>query len=181
MEAAGRKQRYFRYILMTFFVLMVLEFSLNIFGFASLKLNSSLWRQLNQSRRILDEITDGVKSLESIVNEIDPRDLERKSQYDSQSSSQLRLPGQPPGKKSLLTVPNSTFSSDFFAISPPTNLPPLCPDPPPKLVGMLRVSKEPMELSTVERLHSDNMLEGGLFKPPGCLARHRVAIIIPFR
>lgn len=46
---------------------------------------------------------------------------------------------------------------------------------------MLRVSKVPMQLLAVEKLHSSDMLAGGLFKPAGCVARHRVAIIIPFR
>ena len=219
MEPAGKKQRMFRYILLTFLVLMVLEFSLNIFGFASFKLNSSLWRQLNQSRQLIDEITHGVQNLESLVNEIHPQSssveslkteqkqsppqhpqhpqsasppLESQSSYSEQlllprqSHEQEQQQPQQPGKKSLLTIPNSTHSfptdPDPATATPLTaTLPPLCPDPSPKLVGMLRVSKTPIELSAVERLQSGDMLEGGLYRPQECAARHRVAIIIPFR
>ena len=209
MEPAGRKQRFFRYILLTFFVLMVLEFSLNIFGFASFKFNSSLWRQLNQSRQLIDEITIGVQNLESLVNEIHPQAKSANSyslpgtseqkhslQSHPQSASQPYKPYPvqsqpprqsqplPPGKKSLLNVHNTTLSPTTQTPTTPfmgsTELQ-LCPDPTPKLVGMLRVSKVPMQLLAVEKLHSSDMLAGGLFKPAGCVARHRVAIIIPFR
>ena len=186
MESLWKKKSFLRVVVLTFFVLMVMEFSLNIFGFASFKFDSSLWRQLNQSRQIIDEITHSVQNLEFLINEIQPTAVsadKRSLPLEKSRPPHAFEEKLSPAKKYLLTIRNvsSTAVSSTTSLGRgPTTLP-LCPDPPPKLVGMLRVSKVPMELLAVEKLHASDMLSGGLFKPPGCVARHRVAIIIPFR
>lgn len=58
---------------------------------------------------------------------------------------------------------------------------PLCTKNPLRLQGRLYVSKDPKDMTELEKVHSGDMLSGGLYKQPGCISRHRVAIIIPFR
>ncbi|CAL1677035.1 unnamed protein product [Lasius platythorax] len=57
---------------------------------------------------------------------------------------------------------------------------PRCPLIPPNLVGPVLVSKSPPPLSEVERSFVE-VKAGGRGRPADCIARHRVAIIIPFR
>uniref|UniRef100_A0A6B0V966 Beta-1,4-N-acetylgalactosaminyltransferase n=1 Tax=Ixodes ricinus TaxID=34613 RepID=A0A6B0V966_IXORI len=56
----------------------------------------------------------------------------------------------------------------------------LCPLMPPNLVGRRKVLQEAPSLEEIERNFTHIML-GGRFKPKECLARHRVAILIPYR
>ncbi|KAH9505558.1 Zinc finger protein containing five transmembrane domains [Bulinus truncatus] len=57
---------------------------------------------------------------------------------------------------------------------------PMCPLVPPRLNGALATYSEG---SNFEDIAAENigLRKGGLFKPPDCTARHRVAIIIPYR
>ncbi|XP_013073727.1 beta-1,4-N-acetylgalactosaminyltransferase bre-4-like [Biomphalaria glabrata] len=57
---------------------------------------------------------------------------------------------------------------------------PLCPLVPPRLNGPLATYSE---ASNLEDIAAENagLQRGGRFKPPDCTARHRVAIIIPYR
>ncbi|XP_076387031.1 beta-1,4-N-acetylgalactosaminyltransferase bre-4 [Megachile rotundata] len=55
-----------------------------------------------------------------------------------------------------------------------------CPLIPPNLVGPLAVSKSPPEMSQMEKQFSE-VKPGGRGYPSDCLARYRVAIIVPFR
>lgn len=56
----------------------------------------------------------------------------------------------------------------------------LCPLIPPKLVGPLKVLKDAPSFEELEKLFP-NLMPGGRYKPQECMARHRVAIIIPYR
>ncbi|XP_064488284.1 beta-1,4-N-acetylgalactosaminyltransferase bre-4-like [Ornithodoros turicata] len=56
----------------------------------------------------------------------------------------------------------------------------LCPLIPPKLVGPLKVLKDSLSFEELEKLFPD-LMPGGRYKPKECVARHRVAIIIPYR
>ena len=208
----GPKSRYFRYVLLTFVILMVLEFSLNIFGIASFKLNPSLLRHFNASQFILrggggggdDEelyVKDGFnnenrdvsprfgqpvvvkKSIDEILGVTDPPPLQPQNQQ-SDSISPPRKPQAEEATREEVVVAETTSlttTTPTTTLTTTTSVLPTCPDPPPKLVGLLRVVKKPIELSTCERLHSSDLAPGGFFTPPDCVARHRVAIIIPFR
>ncbi|KAK9303791.1 hypothetical protein QLX08_004658 [Tetragonisca angustula] len=57
---------------------------------------------------------------------------------------------------------------------------PRCPLIPPNLVGPLTVIKSPPELPAMEKTFTE-VKPGGKGYPTDCVARHRVAIIIPFR
>ncbi|XP_003486181.1 beta-1,4-N-acetylgalactosaminyltransferase bre-4 [Bombus impatiens] len=57
---------------------------------------------------------------------------------------------------------------------------PRCPLIPPNLVGPLTVIKSPPELAEMEKTFTE-VKPGGKGCPANCTARHRVAIIIPFR
>ncbi|XP_048457540.1 beta-1,4-galactosyltransferase 2 [Rhincodon typus] len=58
---------------------------------------------------------------------------------------------------------------------------PMCPDVPPGLVGRLLI--EFNSLMTMEKVQQENpdVQMGGKYKPSDCIAKQRVAIIIPFR
>uniref|UniRef100_A0A3P8RW04 Beta-1,4-galactosyltransferase n=1 Tax=Amphiprion percula TaxID=161767 RepID=A0A3P8RW04_AMPPE len=57
-----------------------------------------------------------------------------------------------------------------------------CTDPPPNLVGPLRVEFNlSLTLEEVRKEISRPLQEGGRYKPPDCVAIQKVAIIIPFR
>lgn len=57
---------------------------------------------------------------------------------------------------------------------------PRCSLIPPNLVGPVIVSKSPPPLSEMEKSFME-VKAGGIGRPADCVARHRVAIIIPFR
>ncbi|XP_077365421.1 beta-1,4-galactosyltransferase 1-like [Festucalex cinctus] len=59
----------------------------------------------------------------------------------------------------------------------------LCPDTPPDLVGPLRVEfdqRRSLDKIVVE-VSAPSLRMGGRYKPPNCIAQHKVAIVIPFR
>ncbi|CAG4951571.1 unnamed protein product [Colias eurytheme] len=56
---------------------------------------------------------------------------------------------------------------------------PLCDEMPPDL-GPITVNKTEIELDWVERKYPE-VHRGGRYSPPNCTARHKVAIIVPYR
>uniref|UniRef100_A0A1I7ZD87 Beta-1,4-N-acetylgalactosaminyltransferase n=1 Tax=Steinernema glaseri TaxID=37863 RepID=A0A1I7ZD87_9BILA len=70
-------------------------------------------------------------------------------------------------------------SSRYVFSSQPLNLS-LCPVTPPRLVGTVRVWMDGPQLPEIEKLYPD-LEDGGHGQPSNCRARHRVAIIIPYR
>lgn len=68
-------------------------------------------------------------------------------------------------------------SADMVATAKPLEL---CPLVPPNLVGRLKVLREAPSFHEMEKMFP-NIEPGGRFKPKNCTARHRVAIIIPYR
>lgn len=57
-----------------------------------------------------------------------------------------------------------------------------CPDTSPILVGPLHVEfNYKRTMDEVRKLVSDLVQDGGRYKPPDCISKHKVAIIIPFR
>ncbi|KAM6391344.1 beta-1,4-galactosyltransferase 1 [Rhynochetos jubatus] len=65
---------------------------------------------------------------------------------------------------------------------PPASAPPVpCPETSPLLVGALRVDfSRPIDLAEVTRLNGE-VRAGGRYAPPDCIARQKVALVIPFR
>ncbi|KAG0409725.1 hypothetical protein HPB47_013160 [Ixodes persulcatus] len=70
-------------------------------------------------------------------------------------------------------------NSSVVAVSTTKSLE-LCPLVPPNLVGRLKVLLQAPSFDEMEKKFTHIML-GGRFKPKDCLARHRVAILIPYR
>lgn len=70
-------------------------------------------------------------------------------------------------------------NSSVVAVSTAKSLE-LCPLVPPNLVGRLKVLLQAPSFDEMEKKFTHIML-GGRFKPKDCLARHRVAILIPYR
>ncbi|XP_066990638.1 uncharacterized protein [Macrobrachium rosenbergii] len=56
----------------------------------------------------------------------------------------------------------------------------LCPPVPPNLVGVVKINRTLPSLEEQERTHPE-LEPGGRFRPAECRARHRVAIIVPYR
>ncbi|XP_054893200.1 beta-1,4-galactosyltransferase 1-like [Poeciliopsis prolifica] len=81
-----------------------------------------------------------------------------------------------------LNVPSSEVSVTRKPISPTKILDP-CPETSPKLVGPLKVEFNTRRtLENVKAESSSSELQmGGRYKPPDCISRQKVAIIIPFR
>ncbi|XP_064120453.1 beta-1,4-N-acetylgalactosaminyltransferase bre-4-like [Macrobrachium nipponense] len=57
---------------------------------------------------------------------------------------------------------------------------PLCPPVPPYLAGRLTINRTAPSLEELERTHPE-LEPGGRYRPAECRARHRVAIVIPYR
>ncbi|XP_061661938.1 beta-1,4-galactosyltransferase 1-like [Syngnathoides biaculeatus] len=59
----------------------------------------------------------------------------------------------------------------------------VCPDTPPGLVGSLRLefTRGGSLDKVAEKFSAPSLGMGGQYKPPNCIAKHKVAIIIPFR
>ena len=55
-----------------------------------------------------------------------------------------------------------------------------CPAIPPNLVGAVRVLSEKLPEEEIVKANS-GLQPGGRFRPNNCLARHKVAIILPYR
>ncbi|XP_062297647.1 beta-1,4-galactosyltransferase 1-like [Scomber scombrus] len=65
----------------------------------------------------------------------------------------------------------------------PTNKPLVpCPDKPPNLVGPFKVDYDfTRTMDEVKKKIDVPLQKGGRYKPPDCISRHKVAVIIPFR
>ena len=57
----------------------------------------------------------------------------------------------------------------------------LCPASPPKLVGPIRVWMDGPPMEKIESLYKEDVEKGGHGKPDDCIARHKVAIVVPYR
>ncbi|XP_041354136.1 beta-1,4-N-acetylgalactosaminyltransferase bre-4-like isoform X2 [Gigantopelta aegis] len=57
---------------------------------------------------------------------------------------------------------------------------PLCPEVPPHLDGSIKVKKKALSFRLLDNMNSD-LRPGGRWCPPGCVSRHHVAVIIPYR
>ncbi|CAJ0930054.1 unnamed protein product, partial [Mesorhabditis belari] len=82
---------------------------------------------------------------------------------------------------------NSTFDANLTAIvhnpnmfTPQLSSLPYCPPHPPNLVGPIRVYMDEPKIEDMEKIFN-NLEKGGHGTPSKCFARHRVAIIVPFR
>ncbi|XP_041354982.1 beta-1,4-N-acetylgalactosaminyltransferase bre-4-like [Gigantopelta aegis] len=79
-----------------------------------------------------------------------------------------------PSSSYTSTTPNMTAT-----VSTNSSLP-LCPLVPPSLVGPLATYTDAPSFEKIAELHRE-LLPGGRYKPAECVARHRIAIIIPYR
>lgn len=75
---------------------------------------------------------------------------------------------------------NSSSVSHFKLKNLLSNELPQCPPVPPNLVGKISVSVTAVSIPEEEKKHPE-LLAGGHFMPENCQARHKVAIIIPYR
>ncbi|XP_049541436.1 beta-1,4-N-acetylgalactosaminyltransferase bre-4-like isoform X2 [Anopheles darlingi] len=57
----------------------------------------------------------------------------------------------------------------------------ICPPIPPNLEGPIKVDTTYEPLNVIEDRYRNKLQPGGQYKPPDCMARHRVAIIVPYR
>ncbi|XP_049853657.1 beta-1,4-N-acetylgalactosaminyltransferase bre-4-like [Schistocerca gregaria] len=73
---------------------------------------------------------------------------------------------------------NSSAAANLSAL-------PICPVLPPNLEGPLKVSRESAPLASLQEGRGPAWLRalsaGGHFRPSGCRARHRVAVVVPYR
>nr|CAD2203887.1 unnamed protein product [Meloidogyne enterolobii] len=76
--------------------------------------------------------------------------------------------------------PLDLISSSIFSKPSNSGLP-LCPNPPPFLVGPIPTWMDGPNMNKLEQLYSNNVEIGGHGVPKECISRHRVAIIVPYR
>ncbi|XP_049539549.1 beta-1,4-N-acetylgalactosaminyltransferase bre-4-like, partial [Anopheles darlingi] len=57
----------------------------------------------------------------------------------------------------------------------------ICPAIPPNLEGPINVNTTYEPLNVIEDRYKNKLQPGGQYKPPDCMARNRVAIIVPYR
>jgi len=162
-----------RLVLGAFSLLLFLEYTLNIFGIYSIgpirptikNFEVTPTRESVSYDRVLRSATASPntgRSLEQLTND---------------SLSEEKPTAAQPPEANLTNSPIIVTT-----ISPPTTTSlPLCPDPPPGSVGRIPVNQTSMTLEEVEKRHSALMAQGGFYTPSHCMARFRVAIIIPFR
>ncbi|GMT00661.1 hypothetical protein PENTCL1PPCAC_22835, partial [Pristionchus entomophagus] len=84
---------------------------------------------------------------------------------------------------SIDTIADGTSSTlnDSFVESLAVNGTSLCPVTPPGLVGKIRVWMDGPSYDQLEHLYSSSIDKGGHSSPHECIARHKVAIIVPYR
>jgi len=80
----------------------------------------------------------------------------------------------------LLTTMNSTDELFTSEVAEASSQKEMCPLVPPKLVGRLKVLTDIPTFQSMEEEFVE-LEPGGRFRPKDCKARHRVAIIIPYR
>ncbi|KAM9741485.1 LOW QUALITY PROTEIN: beta-1,4-galactosyltransferase 1 [Menidia menidia] len=93
---------------------------------------------------------------------------------NQQSHRTLAQPDRPPGTPATTAAAARGHNTTAGSL-------PECPETSPLLVGPLRVEFN-MQVS-LEQIRRDNpqVRAGGRFRPAGCRARHKMAVIIPFR
>lgn len=74
---------------------------------------------------------------------------------------------------------NKTCNISSIDLNTSSNLP-LCPKTPPKLVGPLATYSDSPSYEELEKLYPE-VSSGGRYKPPDCISRHKVAIVLPYR
>lgn len=109
-----------------------------------------------------------VSMAESIINNSDK----------NKDALQLKISSVVNGTKALTL--NNTGSGAENKVVLLSKEKPLCPPVPPKLMGAVKIQRTAPTLEEQERSHPE-LEPGGRFRPPECRARHRVAIIIPYR
>ncbi|XP_016837521.1 beta-1,4-N-acetylgalactosaminyltransferase bre-4 [Nasonia vitripennis] len=90
--------------------------------------------------------------------------------------------GSPLDVEAVIRLRNATSSTVGLSTStsPTATQTPRCPLVPPNLVGPIAVSKSPPDLAAMEKAFA-KVKQGGRGAPEDCVARYRVAIVIPFR
>ncbi|XP_042223301.1 uncharacterized protein LOC121867457 [Homarus americanus] len=131
---------------------------------------------LNDTKRRKSETSDTVNSeklaLKAAV-EISSAGDEKKD------TEQSKIPHVDAEVKTLVNVSSSGVGVEKKKVLLSKEKP-LCPPVPPKLVGALKVLRTAPSLQEQEGSHPE-LEPGGRFRPAECRARHRVAIIIPYR
>lgn len=111
--------------------------------------------------------SSNVSSTTTLISVAAPRGANNISKPEASSPTRAAV-----GGATLLDVAASNATN--------TTAPQRCPLIPPNLIGPVHVSKTPPELSVVERAFTE-VKPGGRGWPTNCTARHRVAIVIPYR
>ena len=57
---------------------------------------------------------------------------------------------------------------------------PECPEVPPNLIGLIATYRHGPDFETIAK-NNPGLRKGGLYSPPDCIARNRLAIVIPYR
>lgn len=193
------KGRFFRCVAVVVLFFLLLQYSVNVFGYSSWSIDPKVWYEEKVWQRLfkprepslhilpseastLNSETDGNlrqgRNLVTLQNNTlslltDPS--------DAAQEPATSLIGLSTTTTTLTTTATTLTTVTTLSQSLPTSTLPLCPVMPPQLVGMLKIEKTPLELTTVERRQGGDMGPGGLYTPLSCSSRHRVAIIIPFR
>lgn len=131
---------------------------------------------------------------------LEPRGLEPLFSISSPPQRRAGRAHAPAPPRGLLFSPADGLPANATAPDAPQELPvdpanasapanlsalPLCPVLPPNLEGPVKVVRDSAPLASLEAGRGapwlSSLSAGGHFRPAGCLARHRVAVVVPYR
>ncbi|KAF7635639.1 hypothetical protein Mgra_00004882 [Meloidogyne graminicola] len=154
-------------IILIFFYLTFFSFDYNLFYISSVS-----------SVNVIEEISTQKpkKSEERLQTER----LSLEEDDRASNSSEILVNSSDAAAVVLRNTSNISNNSSLPFLNSSNSDLPLCPSPPPNLVGPIPVWMDGPTFDKLEELYS-NIGIGGHGKPNECLSRHKVAIIVPYR
>ena len=149
------RRRSVRVLFFLFVLLLVIQYSLNVFGY--------------YSRPLPELLLDRVKQLG--LADYSEDDAIRVIYTGSAVGASI---GSLPVADFTVVLSQNSSSSAIKRRKGPNGEPlPACPAFPPNLVGTMRVSKDPVELEYVSAQYAQLFQPGGFYVPPQCDANHK--------
>ena len=173
-----RNQKYFRYIIGIIFLFIVLQYGFNVFFYVQYH-TAFAYRffQWNGSAIKVNHVMNSSVGLRLYVGRKHlktmhlPKEIitNKKASDDYVKSSGTGL---------IFRIMKLLGFSDMKPSPSPL---PLCPKGPPESAGRIHVRQQQYKEEELNTLFMNDSITGGRWKPRTCAARHKIAIIVPYR